>query len=248
MGHNANSLKNLERGRWKPGQSGNPTGRAKGVVYPSELLHGLLAMDDDGKPRYTRFNLETIVEEENAGPALVIAARWITVDGQSYPLLSWTAKAKASYRAIPLPDETMDELRQWKAKAGKSAYVFVGLDRLEVIDRKLKAGTLRENHQRLCNTLRDFKTIQHHARDLLAKRRGVAPEAVPWRIGCIHDLRDTYFTSVKGLPIDVLKRIAGHSDVSSTLRFYTSATDRDASDVRRELANSGMTKPRIAVG
>lgn len=82
MGHNGNpnSLKNLERGRWKPGQSGNPTGRAKGVVYPSELLHGLLAMDDDGTPRYTRSDLEKIVEDENAAPALVIAARWI-LDG-----------------------------------------------------------------------------------------------------------------------------------------------------------------------
>ena len=82
MGHNGNvnSLKNLERGRWKPGQSGNPTGRAKGVVYPSELLHGLLAMDDDGTPNYTRADLEKIVEDENAAPALVIAARWI-LDG-----------------------------------------------------------------------------------------------------------------------------------------------------------------------
>lgn len=82
MGHNGNpnSLKNLERGRWKPGQSGNPTGRAKGVVYPSELLHGLLAMDEDGTPNYTRADLEKIVEDENAAPALVIAARWI-LDG-----------------------------------------------------------------------------------------------------------------------------------------------------------------------
>ncbi len=82
MGHNGNakSLKNLERGHWKPGQSGNPTGRAKGVVYPSELLHGLLAMDDDGTPKYTRGDLEKIVEDENAAPALVIAARWI-LDG-----------------------------------------------------------------------------------------------------------------------------------------------------------------------
>ena len=82
MGHsgNANSLKNLERGRWKVGQSGNPSGRPKGVVYPSELLHGLLAMDDDGTPKYTRSDLEKIVEDENSAPALVIAARWI-LDG-----------------------------------------------------------------------------------------------------------------------------------------------------------------------
>ena len=82
MGHNGNpnSLKNLERGRWRPGQSGNPAGRAKGVVYPSELLDGLLAMDDDGAPRYTQADLEAIVEDKDAAPALVIAARWL-IDG-----------------------------------------------------------------------------------------------------------------------------------------------------------------------
>ena len=89
MGHNGNpnSLRNLERGRWKPGQSGNPTGRAKGVVYPSELLHGLLAMDDDGKPRYTRADLEKIVEDEKSAPALVIAAQSLLdgmMDGKRY--------------------------------------------------------------------------------------------------------------------------------------------------------------------
>ena len=80
MGHNgnANSLKNLELGRWKPGQSGNPTGRAKGVVYPSELLHGLLAMGDDGvTPKFTKADLEKIVADENAAPARVIAAQSI---------------------------------------------------------------------------------------------------------------------------------------------------------------------------
>ena len=70
MGHNGNpnSLKNLERGRWIPGQSGNPTGRAKGVVYPSELLDGLLAMDDDGAPRYTQADLLAIVDDKDAAP------------------------------------------------------------------------------------------------------------------------------------------------------------------------------------
>ncbi len=37
-------------------------------------------MDDDGTPKYTRGDLEKIVEDENAAPALVIAARWI-IDG-----------------------------------------------------------------------------------------------------------------------------------------------------------------------
>ena len=126
--------------------------------------------------------------------------------------------------------------------------MFVGLDRLEVIDRKLKAGTLRGNYELCNNVLRDFKVIQRDARALLTKRRAVAVDKVPWWVGCIHDLRDTFLTSVKHLPLDVLKRIAGHSDVATTLKYYISATDRDADAVRAALANSGMTEPRIAVG
>jgi hypothetical protein len=43
-GKHPNSLNNL-KGRWKPGQSGNPKGRPKGVKYVSEALRDLLASD-----------------------------------------------------------------------------------------------------------------------------------------------------------------------------------------------------------
>lgn len=82
MGHNGNknSLANLKR--WKPGQSGNPSGRPRGMVYPSELLAGLLAMNDDGTPRHTKSDIQAIVDSDDSAPALVIAARWI-LDGMS---------------------------------------------------------------------------------------------------------------------------------------------------------------------
>ena len=43
-GKNPNSLKALKEGRnsWKPGQSGNPAGRQKGIKYISEALRELL--------------------------------------------------------------------------------------------------------------------------------------------------------------------------------------------------------------
>ena len=165
-----------------------------------------------------------------------------TVDGQEYPLLPWTAKAKASYREIPLPDETIAELRRWKVKAGKSAYLFVTLERLRTIDHHRQAGTLRGDYELCNNVLRNFKVIQTRARKLLAERREVKIDKVPWRVGCIHDLRDTYLTSVKGLPIDVLKRIAGHSDLATTLKYYTSPTEQDAASVRAALAASGLSE------
>ena len=171
-----------------------------------------------------------------------------TVDGQEFPLLAWSAKARSSYRTIPLPDETVTELQRYKLKAGRSAYVFVGLERLELVDRKLRNGKLRDNYELANNLLRRFKTVQHHARELLAKRRGLHIDKIQWRIGCLHDLRETFITSVKVLPLDVLKRVAGHSNVRTTLRYYTAETARDADDVRAALVSSGLAAPRVAAG
>ncbi len=171
-----------------------------------------------------------------------------TIDGRSYPLLAWSAKAKASYREIPLPPETVEELQRWKLKAGKTAftgYLFVDLDRLAAIDRRLEAGTLRPNHDLVNNRLRRFKALQRKARAYLAEQQEVKVQEVPWREGCIHDLRDTYLTGVKGLPIDVLQRIAGHADIATTIRFYTMATERDAEAVRAAVASSGLAGPTV---
>ena len=170
------------------------------------------------------------------------------VDGEELPLLPWSAKARSSYRVIPLPPETITELQRFKLKTGQSPYVFVDLPRLRLADQKIKNGTLRDNYELANNLIRSFKMIQLHARELLAKRSGLHIDKIPWRVGCLHDLRDTYLTSVKHLSVDVLKRVAGHSNVSTTLRYYTAETDRDADDVRAALVNSGLARPRSAAG
>ena len=68
----------------------------------------------------------------------------------------------------------------------------------------------------------------------------VPVERVPWQVGCLHDLRDTYLTSVKGLPLDVLQRVAGHASIATTIKYYTGETDRDAERVREALAAAGL--------
>ena len=62
---------------WKPGQSGNPGGRARGGAYISECLNALLIVDWDGRPKCTKADLERIVADNDAAPAMVIAARRI---------------------------------------------------------------------------------------------------------------------------------------------------------------------------
>ncbi len=76
-GTHPNSLANLRPRLWRPGQSGNPAGRARGSVYISECLNALLIVDGDGRPRYTKADLERIVTVDDAAPAMVIAARRI---------------------------------------------------------------------------------------------------------------------------------------------------------------------------
>ena len=165
-----------------------------------------------------------------------------TVDGSSYPLLPWKAKAKASYRTVPLPTATVDVLRRFKLKAGRSAYVFMDLGRLARLDAKMTAGTLRRNYEPVNNLLRDFKLeIQPKARAMLADQRGVQLDDVDWEVGCIHDLRDTYGATMSWhVPANVLMRLMGHSDIKTTMNYYAHATASEDSLVRSAVAASGL--------
>lgn len=69
-GTHPNSLANLRPRPWQPGQSGNPAGRARSGAYISEWLNALLIVDGDGRPRYTKTDLERIVTDDNAAPAI----------------------------------------------------------------------------------------------------------------------------------------------------------------------------------
>ena len=73
-------------------------------------------------------------------------------------------------------------------------------------------------------------------------------DEIPWRNGCFHDLRDTYLTSIKTVSVDVLKRLAGHASLATTLKYYTSPTARDADAVRAALAEAGLSKPAQVQG
>ena len=173
------------------------------------------------------------------------AGRFRVADTE-YPLLVWAAKAQSSYREIPLPEETVAALSRWKLKAGKSAYVFVTLERLRLIDRRFPDGIVEPNFPLMPTLHKKFDGIQKAARAHLANQRGVDVNDVPWRNGCFHDLRDTYLTSIKTVSVDVLKRLAGHSSLATTLKYYTSPTARDADAVRAALAEAGLSKGKGA--
>lgn len=163
-----------------------------------------------------------------------------TVNGKSFPLLQWRAKAEASYRTIPLPDETMTELRRYRLKSGPSEYIFVTLDRLALADRLLKAGKLADDYPLATNLTRSFRPIQDRARKLLAASRKVPVDQIRWTPGSLHDFRDTYLTANKHQSIDVLTRIAGHSAVKTTMKYYCSDRPEDAAAVREAVKKAGL--------
>ena len=67
-----NSLANL-RPPWRPGCSANPAGRNRGAAYVSEWINSLLAEGHDGRPMYTREQIERIADRDKS-PAKVMAA------------------------------------------------------------------------------------------------------------------------------------------------------------------------------
>ncbi len=54
-------------------------------------------------------------------------------------------------------------------------------------------------------------------------------DEINWRLGTPHDLRDTYIMRLanNGVPLHVASRIAGHSDIKITEKFYLQACRED---------------------
>lgn len=162
------------------------------------------------------------------------AADW-SLGETTLRLPAWTAKAPKSYRVLPLSSDLIARLTVWKVKAGNTPYVFLGIPRIRAISSRIARATWRQNEVPVSSLHPPFRTIQKRAKALLAKRRGVEVQEVAWRLGTPHDLRDTYIMVLanNGVPMHVASRMAGHSDIKITERFYLHAA---AEDDRRVLA------------
>jgi integrase len=141
----------------------------------------------------------------------------VEIDGRRYRTWPWAAKARTSYRTVPLPPETIESLRRLRLRMGPTPYVFVDTQRLATIQRRLDgAGRLPVKTEIINNLLTRFKALQ------AAAARNADGTTVDWPIGSFHDLRRTFCTRLAeaGVPLHVLKRYAGHSDISTTERYY----------------------------
>lgn len=148
------------------------------------------------------------------------AAGTFKVGEDVFPLLEWRAKTANSYRAVPVPPDTMTALRSLHDESDGSPYVFLTLERLRGIQAAQNAGTWRTDSALVNNVLRDWQNLQ---------RRVLGENA---KIATVHDCRKTFCTHAADLiPIQTLAKIVGDTP-NVLMRYYTRPKDEHADKLR----------------
>jgi integrase len=117
-------------------------------------------------------------------------------------------------RTIPVPPQVIGLLKTLREAAPQDCpYVFLDEGRWNFYREQVTSGEWREGKDLMNNMLRRFQTICRRAKV---------------REYTIHDLRRSCITNwARQLPIHVVQKLAGHSDIKTTQQFYLSVQDED---------------------
>ena len=134
-------------------------------------------------------------------------------------------------RQIPLGDQMIDLLTQLQVEAPENVpYVFLTRNRYAAVMGQLKESRWHEGKNLTNNVLRKFNTIR--------RRAGVGPCT-------IHDFRRSCITNwARQLPAHVVRKLAGHSSLDTTMKYYLIVQETDlrrAKDIGDDVLNSGLT-------
>ncbi len=142
-------------------------------------------------------------------------------------MLEWEPKDHES-RMIPVPPETIQLLANLQAESDEgSSYVFIKTDRLKHILKRRAKGTWQSDYELVNNISRSMEVICRRA-----KIKFFTP----------HDLRRTCITNwAKKLPIQTVQHLAGHSNMTTTRKYYLSVQKSDLK-MARELQSKLVTK------
>ena len=148
----------------------------------------------------------------------------VAVKKESQKLIEWDPKSRRN-RIVPMSDESTQLLADLQLNAKEAfPYIFISPQRFERIRERQKIGTWTPRSQVVNNLDRNFR--------LLRSKAGV-DECV------LHDLRRSAITNwAKKLPIQVVQELAGHSDISTTRKYYLAVRSEDlasASDFLNKL-------------
>jgi integrase len=153
-------------------------------------------------------------------------------EGEGSP--AWEPKDREG-RVLPTPSEVMQILADLQASSTEGCpYVFILPERWEHIQRLRKNGTWREKQFLINNLNRNLAVLR--------KRAGVAKLTY-------HDLRRSCITNwAKHLPIHVVRKLAGHSDIKTTQTYYLSVQEDDlekARQVQSAILKANPTDPLL---
>ena len=125
-------------------------------------------------------------------------------------------------RVVPMANETAQLLANLQAQAKEGfSYIFISPKRLEKIRERQKVGNWTSRSDVINNLGRDFGVIRRQA--------GIAECS-------LHDLRRSAITNWAGqLPIQVVQQLAGHSDISTTRKYYLVVRSEDMASANKVL-------------
>ena len=138
-------------------------------------------------------------------------------------LIPWEPKDH-ELRNIPLCNEMVDLLNQWRKKAPKCVpYVFLTAERYKLVMTKLSKKRWNGNYELVNNVLRDFKVIQKQAKIDHCS---------------LHDFRRSCITNwARKLPAHVVRKLAGHSSLETTMKFYLAVGESDLAEAKNVNGN-----------
>ena len=123
-------------------------------------------------------------------------------------------------RTIPLPEQIVSLLAAWQSVAPENCpYIFMEHGRWDYYQLRVAQRKWRVEQSLVNNVLRRFKT--------LCRKAKVGPCTV-------HDLRRSCITNwARELPIHVVQKLAGHSDIRTTQKYYLSIQAEDIQKAQR---------------
>ncbi len=148
----------------------------------------------------------------------------VQVKVSSEHTIEWEPKDHEN-RLVPMPDETTQLLANLQVECKEGfPYVFVSPGRFKIIRQRMAEGRWNAKSEIVNNTYRNFKAIRRKA--------GVAKCS-------LHDLRRSAITNwAQHLPIQVVQQFAGHSDITTTRKYYLTVRPEDiilASKIMNEI-------------
>lgn len=129
--------------------------------------------------------------------------------------IAWEPKDHEN-RIVPMSDEATQLLVNMQIESQEGIpYVFISPQRLACIKERIKANKWNDKSEMVNNLWVNFQRLR--------KRAGV--------LECtLHDLRRSAITNwAQYLPIQVVQQLAGHSDITTTRKYYLAVRPEDIS-------------------